>query len=96
MVSLQTQFKLADLLKVIAEGEKQIEITRQVLAEKTAFEPYTTFKRIDRDSNGFITASDIVDLLRDNEVLALNKEIKQLFREQHTQRDDRISYTEYK
>jgi len=64
MVSVQTQYRLADLFKAIAEGEKQVEIIRQVLAEKSAFEPYAAFKRIDRSSNGYITTYELIDYLR--------------------------------
>ena len=64
MPSIQTFYRLADLLKAIADGEKQIEITRQVLAEKSAFEPYAAFRRIDRNANGFITSFELLDYLR--------------------------------
>lgn len=95
MPSLQTQYKLADLLKAVAEGEKQVEIVRQVLAEKAAFEPYTAFKRIDRNSNSYITVYELVDFLRENDVAVLQNDVYSLFKEYDTNRDDRLSYTEF-
>jgi len=95
MPSVQTQYRLADLLKAIADGEKQIEITRQVLAEKSAFEPYAAFQRIDRNGNGFITSFELLDYLRETDVAATEKDILTIFREHDTQGEDRISYTEF-
>lgn len=59
MIGLQTEVKIANIIKHIADGEKQIEVTRQVLAEQNEFEPYTAFKRIDRFGHGFVTIHDV-------------------------------------
>ena len=64
MLGYQTELKLANLFKSIADGEKQIEVTRQVLAEQNQFEPYTAFKRIDRLSHGDLSVYDIHRFLR--------------------------------
>lgn len=95
MPSYQTQYKLADLLKIIAEGEKQIELSRQSLAEKPAFEPYAAFKRIDRSSNSYISATDLAEFLLENNISVLERDIRDLFKEYDAKRDDRISYTEF-
>jgi len=59
MLGLQTELKLAQLLNHISDGEKQIEISRQVLAEQIDFEAHTAFKRIDRISSGSLNVYDI-------------------------------------
>lgn len=94
MPSFQTLYKLADLFKIIAEGEKQIELNRMSLADKPAYEPYAAFKRIDRSSNSYISVDDLAEFLRENDISVVESDIRDLFREFDAKRDDRISYTE--
>lgn len=95
MIGLQTEHKLAQLLKSIADGEKEIEVTRQVLAEQPDFEPYTAFKRIDRDANSSISTWEIIDFLRDNELVVLERDIQALFKVYDSNRDSRLNYSEF-
>jgi len=95
MIGLQTEHKLAQLLKSIADGEKEIEVTRQVLAEQPDFEPYTAFKRIDRDSNSSLSTWEIIDFLRDNELVDLERDIAGLFKVYDNNRDNRLNYSEF-
>ena len=64
MLGFQTELKLANIFRTIAENEKLSEITRQSLAEQNEFEPYTAFKRIDRSSNGYLSVYDIHRFLK--------------------------------
>lgn len=48
MLSIRSKKQLCDLIVGIAEGERRLEICRQVLCELRAFEPYTSFVRLDR------------------------------------------------
>ena len=41
----------------------QTEIIRQVLAEKLDFDPYATFRALDRLGNGYLVRSDICNFL---------------------------------
>jgi hypothetical protein len=59
MLSLETDAKLCRLMMNIAEGEKTIELSRQMLAEEPLFETYAAFKRLDDDSKGFINSLDL-------------------------------------
>jgi len=95
MIGLQTEHKLAQLLKSIADGEKEIEVTRQVLAEQPDFEPYTAFKRIDRDANSSISVWEVIDFLRDNELVVLERDIQALFKVYDSNRDSRLNYSEF-
>jgi len=95
MIGLQTEHKLAQLLKSIADGEKEIEVTRQVLAEQPDFEPYTAFKRIDRDANSSVSTWEIIDFLRDNELVVLERDIHGLFKVYDNNRDNRLNYSEF-
>jgi hypothetical protein len=64
MLSIETETRVARLFTKLADGEKSVEITRSVLAEKRDFDPYLAFKRIDREGKNFVDAFNIVDFLK--------------------------------
>jgi hypothetical protein len=51
---------MAKLLTTIADSEQAIELLRQNLCNCSTFEPYTSFKRLDRNGSGYITSYDIL------------------------------------
>lgn len=56
MFGHESRIKLREILCYYAEQEIAIEKIRQILAAMRDFEPYTAFRRIDRDNNGTIDA----------------------------------------
>ena len=64
MNNISNELKLAKILEAYIEGEKQIEISRLVLAEKPDFDPFVVFKKIDRHGIGYVTANDLLKFLR--------------------------------
>jgi Ca2+-binding EF-hand superfamily protein len=95
MLGVQTEIKLANLFKTVADGEKQVEVTRQVLAEQRDFEPYTAFKRIDRLSNGYLGIYDLHKFLRENDIYVTERDVKNLIKLYDSNADDRLSYTDF-
>ena len=95
MIGIQTELKLAHLLKTIADSEKEVEIVRQVLAEQRDFEPYTAFKRIDSLGLGYIRISDLHTFLLDNGVNASEKDVLYLFRLFDSKGDQRLCYSDF-
>ena len=63
MLSIETKQKLKDLFLCFAEGEIGIEKIRQILAAIKEFEPYSAFKRIDRESSGYITSKKKLEIM---------------------------------
>ena len=59
MFGYDSKLKLKELLLFIAEQELAIEKMRQILAAITDFEPYTAFRRIDRDGCGYVGAKEL-------------------------------------
>jgi len=59
MFGYDSKLKLKELLLFIADQELAIEKMRQILAAIRDFEPYTAFKRIDREGTGFISAKEL-------------------------------------
>ena len=55
MQSIDTQHKFKEVLLCYGEEELAIEKLRQMLASIRDFEPYTSFKRIDRENLGCVT-----------------------------------------
>lgn len=95
MISITTEYKLASLLQALSNGEKDIEISRQVLAERSAFEPYTAFKRINRIGTGSLSVYQVLDFLRENNFPVLEKDVRNVFRLYSTGGDGRLSYTDF-
>jgi len=95
MVGLTTEYKIATFLQTLSNGEKDIEISRQVLAERSAFEPYTAFKRITRLATTSLTVYQVIDFLRENDFIALEKDVRNVFRQYSTSVDGRLSYADF-
>ena len=74
MLSIETKHKLKDLFLCCGEEEAAIEKLRQVLCSYRDFEPYTSFKRIDRDSTGLISPKQLCQFMRENGYRELTSE----------------------
>jgi Ca2+-binding EF-hand superfamily protein len=72
-----------------------VEVTRQVLAENPQFEPYSAFKRLDFDNNGFLSPLELLAFLEDNNIRITETENRSFFQTFDSDRDGRISYTEF-
>ena len=59
MLSSQTCCQVCDFFISLARTEKKLEVIRQLLAEESEFEAYAAYKRIDRNTNQFLTAKEI-------------------------------------
>jgi len=55
---------LAKYLKLLAENERKLDLSRQVLCEQENFEPYLIFKLFDLENKGFITGIDIFRFMK--------------------------------
>jgi hypothetical protein len=64
MLSIETEARVAKLFLNLAEGEKSVEINRQVLGDQLDFDPYQAFKRLDSQGKSSIDEFDIVDFLK--------------------------------
>ena len=96
MLSIESKQKLKDLLLCFSEGEIAIEKLRQYLATIKEFEPYSAFKRIDRDQNGFITSKKLCTFLRENGYREFAKEdLSFLVRYFDQDGDMKLDYHEY-
>lgn len=95
MLSVETSTRLAELFWSVIEGERQVEIVRQVLAEQDRFSPYAAFRELDRFHNGFLTSADLVEFLRKNAVDVGEREGYLLLRACDSNSDGRLSYSDF-
>ena len=59
MLGLESQYRMKDLFRDMAERELDIERHRQILAEIRDFEPYAAFCRINRHGDKRVTHEEI-------------------------------------
>jgi len=95
MLSFDTRNRLADILLAIGDGERQIEIVRQILCEQIDFEPYAAFKRIDRLRKGTIDAADICQFLSDNKVYYTENNCRAFIKRYDVDGDNELVYNEF-
>lgn len=65
MLSVPTQELVVSLLKSFIDGERQVEVVRQVLSELPSFDPYSAFHHIDQSNQGYIAQTDLARFMRD-------------------------------
>ena len=70
MVSIETEARVARLLLALAEGERNVEISRQVLSDNYDFDAYQVFKTLDVEGKNRVDSINIVDFLRTKGVYA--------------------------
>lgn len=64
MLSIETEARITKLLLALAEGEKSIEIIRQIICGKIDFDPLSAFKLLDKKNNNYLTENDIKFFLK--------------------------------
>jgi len=94
-LSLETERRLAGFLIDVAQGEKEIEQARVLLAENRDFEPYSAFRAIDRLSLGNISYLDIRDLLERNRLVGGVSELHALIKQYDSDQDGRLTLNEF-
>ncbi len=94
MLPKKVSLALCDLLISISDEEKNIEILRQVLSEQTLFEPYAAFQRLDRNHQGYITSTDVLEYLAKNEIFHGERFVHNYIDQYDIDEDGRLSFSE--
>ena len=58
------EIELAHCLMLIADGERKVDINRQVLCEQEGFEPYACFRLLDKERKGYVNVTNIMNFLK--------------------------------
>ena len=95
MISIETESKLANIFITLAEGEKSIDINRQILSEFNDFNPYQIFKFLDIQHKNHINSSDILNFLQDRNIVSNELEIKLIILFYDRDYDGVLSFQEF-
>ena len=74
--SIETEKRLSKLMMQLAEGERTIEISRQVLSDLYDFDAYQIFKNLDIEGKNRIDSINIIDYLKNKGIYASSEEAK--------------------
>ena len=90
-----TEHKIAELFQIIAEWERTIEISRQVLSDCYDFCVYQIFNHLDQDKKNCVDYQDIIDYLKSKGILSSENEAKLLILFYDQDFDGSLSYNEF-
>lgn len=92
---LQRKTPISNFIMKICTQERFIELKRQMLCDKSDFEPYVAFQRLTRSMNTGITASNIQRFLSENLIdLSLDR-CRTLVNHYDADKDGMLSYKEF-
>ena len=95
MLSVETEFKLADILLILAEGEKSIDINRQILIELDDFDPYQIFCFLDNKQKNNVDSTDLFYFLQERGIFTNELELKFIILFYDRDYDGVLSYPEF-
>ena len=95
MISIETEARVAKLLLTLAQGERNVEISRQVLSDNFDFDAYQIFKVLDRECKNRVDAVNLVDFLRNKGVFVSDCEAQFVILFYDQDGDGALSYCEF-
>ena len=95
MVSIETEARIAKILLTLAEGERNIEISRQVLSDNNDYDAYQIFKFLDFEGKNRIDACNIIEFLRTKGIYVNLTEINLIILFYDQDYDGSLSFNEF-
>ena len=95
MLSKETEARVAKILTIIAENERSIEISRQILSQIPEYDPFSIFRAFDKNSKNKIDYNDINNFLHSKGIFASENEIKLFILFYDEDSDNYLSYYEF-
>ena len=95
MLSIETDKRLAKLMMQLAEGERTIEIARQVLSDLYDFDAYQIFKNLDIEGKNRIDAINIIEFLKNKGMYTSQDEAKLIILFYDQDFDGVLTYPEF-
>ena len=95
MLSVETESKLAKIFLTLAEGEKTIDINRQILVELENFDPYQIFTFLDTNQKNYLNNSDLLNFFTEKGINTNELEINLLILFYDMDYDGVLSYPEF-
>ena len=95
LTSIETEKRLSKLMMQLAEGERTIEISRQVLSDLYDFDAYQIFKNLDVEGKNRIDSINIIDYLKNKGIYASSEEAKLIILFYDQDFDGVLTYPEF-
>lgn len=95
MLSNESESKVAKLLVALSEGEKAVELSRQVLCDNLEFDAYQVFKELDIECKNKIDAYNISGFLQKRNIFTPLSDIQFIIRFYDADCDGSLSYCEF-
>ena len=95
MLSREVQSKISDIFISIAEAERDIEITRQVLTENKDYNSYQIFCYLDSDKKNYVEELDIMNYLKSKSIFLTEIEVKLVILYYNKNLDTYLNYDEF-
>ncbi len=95
MLSIETEARVAKILLSLAEGERSIEVSRQVLSDNYDFDPYQIFRALDSCCKNCVDTCDIINFLRTKGIYANEEEVNFLILSYDEDSNGTLSYSEF-
>ncbi len=95
MLTEETQQILCNLFITLAKGERNIQITRQVLSNSFDFSPYLIFFHLSNNNSKYITAIDIYNYLNSKNIEISENESKLILLFYDKNLDNVLSFEEF-
>ena len=89
------RLKVAGFLLNIAEWDRHIEVTRQILNGIEAFEPYAAFLRLTRDRQSVLDVDNVVDFLSENGVSVKKQSVESFIKINDTKLGGGLSFEDF-
>ena len=95
MLSVETEEKLAQIFLTLAEGEKTIDINRQILIELEDFDPSIIFNYLDSNQKNYLNCSDLLNYCKERRINTNKLEISLIILFYDRDFDGALSYPEF-
>ena len=95
MISTETEKRLSKLMMQLAEGERTIEISRQVLSDLYDFDAYQIFKNLDIEGKNRVDSINIIDFLKNKGIYTSQEEAKLIILFYDQDFDGVLTYPEF-
>ena len=95
MIARNIQEKICEIFMTLAELERNVEVTRQVLTENKDYNSYQIFCYLDTHKNNKLNASDILNFLKDKNIFSTEAEVKLLILFYDTDLDTNLNFEEF-
>ena len=94
-LSAETESKMCKLLLSLADGESNVEVTREVLANQIGFDPYSVFRKLDTEGKGYVDSLNVVEFLKAHSIYISSAEAQQIVASYDSDLNGNLNYSEF-